>query len=220
MASWTAHPVVATQSAADRARWLDDPRVPGFLLFALAAQFMVVIMLAASIAPAYDFAGGAISDLGVIDQTALLFNVSLVAVGLLNLAGGYLFHRAHRRGWVLATFALAGLGAIGAGIVPLDRGGLHGLFALFAFVFFNLEAIASASVLRGPMRAISYLAGAVGLAFVAIMIVGDAGNPAVFGAIGHGGAERMIAYPAMLWLMGFGGYLMAADRDEAGLSAR
>jgi hypothetical protein len=45
-----------------------------------------------------------------------------------------------------------------------------------------------------------------------VMIVGDGGNPAVFGAIGHGGTERMIAYPAMLWLLAFGGSLMAEPR--------
>ncbi len=62
-------------------------RVAGLLLFLLAAQFMTVIMLAASIAPGYDIAGGAISDLGVAEQTALLFNASLIAVGVLNVAG-------------------------------------------------------------------------------------------------------------------------------------
>ena len=42
-------------------------RLSGVLLFSLAAQFMTVIMLGASMAPGYDLAGGAISDLGVID---------------------------------------------------------------------------------------------------------------------------------------------------------
>ena len=28
------------------------------------------------------------------------------------------------------------------------------------------------------------------------------------GAINHGGAERMIVYPAMIWLVAFGGYLL------------
>ena len=36
---------------------------------------------------------------------------------------------------------------------------------------------------------------------------------AVFGPIGHGGAERMIVYPAMLWMLAFGGWLMAAPDD-------
>jgi hypothetical membrane protein len=191
-------------------------RLPGFLLFLLAAQFMTAIMLAASIAPGYDFGGAAISDLGVIRETALLFNVSLVAVGVLNLAGGFLFYLSHGRRWILATFGLAGVGAIGAGLVPLNTSDLHSLFALFAFLFFNVEAIACATVVTGPMRWISAIAGLMGIAFVVVMIIGDGGNPAVFGAIGHGGSERMIVYPVMLWMMAFGGYLMAArGADEA-----
>ena len=35
--------------------------------------------------------------------------------------------------------------------------------------------------------------------------------PAAFGPIGHGGTERMIVYPAMLWMLAFGGHLMAQD---------
>lgn len=41
------------------------------------------------------------------------------------------------------------------------------------------------------------------------------GDPGAFGAIGHGGAERMIAYPVMLWFLAFGGYLLASPEAEA-----
>jgi hypothetical protein len=41
------------------------------------------------------------------------------------------------------------------------------------------------------------------------MVIGDAGNPAIFGSIGHGGSERMIVYPAMLWTLIAGGYWIA-----------
>ena len=186
-----------------------DQRLPGIALFILAAQFMTVIMLAASIAPGYDLNSGAISDLGVIHGTALLFNASLIAVGLLNIIGGYLFFRIHRRPWILATYLLGGMGAIGAGIIPLNTSDFHSLFALLAFLFFNLEAVATATVLPGPMKAVSVLAGALGIVFVGVMIIGDGGNPAIFGAIGHGGSERMIVYPVMLWMLALGGYLMA-----------
>jgi hypothetical membrane protein len=185
----------------------------GLSLFLLAAQFMTVVMLAASIAPGYDFAGGAISDLGVVPETAILFNASLVVVGVLNVVGGYLFYRTHHRVWILAIFVLAGLGAAGAGLVPLNTSDLHGIFALVAFLFFNLEALACASVVHGPMRWVSALAGIVGLAFVVLMVIGDAGNAGVFGPIGHGGAERMIVYPPMLWMMAFGGYLLGLPAD-------
>ena len=185
----------------------------GLSLLLLAAQFMTVVMLAASIAPGYDFAGGAISDLGVVPETATLFNASLVVVGALNVVGGFLFYRTHRRVWILAIFLLAGLGAAGAGLVPLNTSDLHGIFALLAFLFFSLEAIACASVVHGPMRWVSALAGIVGLAFVVLMVIGDAGNPAAFGPIGHGGAERMIVYPSMLWMMAFGGYLLGPPAE-------
>jgi hypothetical membrane protein len=190
--------------------------VPGLLLFILGAGFMTVIMAAASMAPGYDVQGGAISDLGVISETAALFNGTLLAVGLLNIVGGYLLYRSHGRVSIFAVFLLAGLGAIGAGLVPLNASDLHGIFALVAFVFFNVEALAAATLVTGPMRWVSIVAGLVGLAFVVVMVIGDAGNPGVFGPIGHGGAERMIVYPAMLWMMAFGGYLMAAPPSDEG----
>jgi hypothetical membrane protein len=187
----------------------DAERVAGVLLFVLAAQFLTVIMLAASIAPAYDYAGGAISDLGATAQTAVLFNASLLAVGLLNIAAGYIFFRIHARRWLFSLSVLAGIGAIGAAAFPLGSSELHSIFAAFAFVFFNVLAIGTAAVVSGPMRFISFLAGAVGLVFFVLMVIGDGGNAAAFGVIGHGGTERMIVYPVMLWMLGFGGWLMA-----------
>jgi hypothetical membrane protein len=190
----------------------------GVLLVVLAAQFMTVIMLAASMAPAYDIAGGAISDLGTVAETAVLFNASLVVVGLLNLVAGYLYYRVHGRLWILAIFVLAAVGATGAGLVPLGTSDVHGLFALVAFLCFNLQAIACATIIAGPMRWISVIAGGVGFAFVVLMVIGDSGNPGVFGPIGHGGAERMIVYPAMLWMLAFGGFLIGSrthDEDAA-----
>lgn len=188
-------------------------RLAGVALFVLAAQFLTVIMLGPSIAARYDIRGAAISDLGVIQETRLVFNVSLLLVGALNVIGGLLLYRAHRKAWILALFAVAGAGAAGAAAFPLDSGGPHGLFALLAFLAFNLQAIAVASTLSGPMRGVSVLAGAVGLVFVVLMAIGDAGSLQAFGPIGHGGTERMIVYPAMLWMLAFGGYLMAASDD-------
>jgi hypothetical membrane protein len=207
-------------STADRDVTTDpttDPsrRLAGFVLFVLAAQFMTVLMLGASIAPNYDDTGGAISDLGVIATTAPLFNASLVVVGVLNIVAGYLLYRVHRKAWCLAVFLVAGLGAVGAGVYTLDSGGMHSLSALLGFVFFNLEAIAVGTLVRGWVRPISILAGSVGLVFVVLMALGDSGNTAAFGPIGHGGTERMIVYPAMLSLLAIGGYLMATSETRS-----
>lgn len=203
-------------------RWLGtdgatrDTRLAGALFIALGAAFLAGIMLAASMAPGYDYQTAAISDLGVIGATAALFNPLLIVVGALNMAGGYLFYRGHRRPWLLAIYLVGGVGAIGAGVNPLSTGDVHSLFALGAFLFFNIEAIGSATVTAGPMKGISLVAGALGLVYTVIMLVGDGGNPAAFGPIGHGGSERMIVYPVMLWLLAFGGYLLSNVTEKAG----
>ena len=192
-----------------------DRRLPGIMLFAVSSAFLLVTMLAASIAPGYDFHGAAISDLGVTAETAVLFNGLLVVIGLMNMAAGILLYRGQDRPWRMATYVLAGIGAIGAGVFPLSTGGIHSLFALLAFVGFNLEVIGSALLLVGPMRLVGTVAGALGLVYAVLMVIGDSGNSAVFGPIGHGGSERMIAYPSMLWLLAFAGYLLAlASRTE------
>ena len=193
----------------------DGRNVAGVLFFALAAQFMTVIMLAAAMVPGYDFNAAAISDLGVFPETALLFNVSLVVVGVFNLLGGYAFYRTHGKRWLLALFVVAGVGAIVAGVFPLGTSDLHSLGALLAFLFFNLQALGTATRLAGPMKAISILLGLAGLVFVVLMILGDGGNAAAFGVIGHGGTERMIVYPPMMWLVAFGGYLVASTSAHA-----
>lgn len=186
-----------------------EARAAGSLLLIVGVAFMTVTMLAASIAPGYDFNGAAISDLGTIPETALLFNGLLLGIGVLNVAAGYLLYRMGGGARLLGLFVVAGLGAVGAGLFPLDAGTPHALFALLAFVCMNLEALAAARLFHGAIRWLGAAAGALGLLYVVIMAMGDGGNPAIFGAIGHGGAERMIAYPVMLWMIAAGGYLLA-----------
>jgi hypothetical membrane protein len=210
-------PIVHARDRASR----DELRLAGMAFVTIGAAFVTLTMLAASLAPGYDVADGAISDLGVIPQTAWLFNGLLVVIGVLNGGAGLLLYRQGASARLLAIYVLAEVGAIGAGVFPLDRGGLHSLFALGAFVFFNLEAIATGAVFQGPMRLVGIVAGAIGLLYVGVMVVGDAGNPAVFGAIGHGGAERLIVYPSMLWLIAAGGYLLGRDAPaEDGTTGR
>lgn len=218
----TAHARARTipRGLVSRASLGEAAAVAGFLLVLLGASFLTVTMLAASIAPSYDYHRAAISDLGVIDETAPIFNVLLVAVAALNVAAGFLLYRSHRRSWILGTYILAGIGAAGAGLVPLDASDLHPLFALVGFVFFNLEAVATGTLVRGPIRAISYAGGLAGLIYVIVMVIGDSGSPAIFGAIGHGGSERMIVYPVMLWTLVFGGYLIGSTGQRPVLEPR
>ena len=190
----------------------DSNRVfAGVLFFLGSAQFVTILMIGEAMAPGYSISENAISDLGVIGATRALFNTSLFIIGLLIALGGYLFHRTHRKPWITALFILAGIGTIGAGVFNLEYG-IHGIFALIAFLFVNLQAIGSATQIRGPLKTLSPILGIVGLVALGLMVAGDIGGiAAAFGPIGHGGTERLIVYPGLLWLMAFGGYLMASQ---------
>lgn len=188
--------------------------IAGVLLFLLPVQFLTALMAGAATAPGYSISRNAISDLGVLDATAWLFNSSLIIAGLLNIIGGYFLYRSYGKVWIPAVFALAGIGAIGAAVFTLDIPGIHGLFALLAFVFFNVQALACATLVRGPLKAISVIAGVVGLVFLVTHAASDFGIMNLYGPIDHGGSERMIVYPALLWLAAFGGYLMAPSAKK------
>lgn len=184
----------------------------GLILFASAAQSMLVAMLAGALAPEYSLNGNAISDLGVIPQTAAFFNTSLIIAGLLTAAGGWLLRPWLNRDWVVALFVLAGLGTVGVGLATAEASPeTHQWLALAAFLGFGLLPAACAAELRGWMRPLSVLAAIVGVAYLVVMILGERTDGAAFGDIGAGGTERMVIYPAMLWMMAFGGYLMHRD---------
>jgi hypothetical membrane protein len=187
----------------------------GILFFLSSALFTISLTICESVAPGYSMNMDSISDVGTIGQSSLIFNASIFLVGLLNIAGGYLYYQTHRKRSVLAMFIMAGIGAVGVGIFTLDSPtGLHGLFALTAFLFINLQVILTARLIIGPLKLISTILGLVGLAYIVIMFVSDASIIDLFGPIGHGGTERMIVYPAIIWLIAFGGYLMGAEAKE------
>ena len=188
-------------------------RWAGYLLALASAQFTLFLMLGEAMAPGYSMHENAISDLGTIAETKLLFNSSLVLIGLLNILAGYALYLAVPKKGMLVVFILGGMGAMGAGLIPLDNpSGLHSLFALFAFVFLSAEAIVVGRQTDGFLMIASVLAGLVGLVFVIVMILVDGGAIDMDGSIGHGGTERMIAYPPLIWMMVFGGYLIGAPK--------
>jgi hypothetical membrane protein len=91
---------------------------------------------------------------------------------------------------------------MGVGIFPEDFSTIHFVVSLMAFLFGALSAIASYKFQKPPL---SYFAIVLGLiSLTALILFGlkiDLG-------LGVGGMERMIAYPILLWAIGFGGYLI------------
>jgi hypothetical membrane protein len=188
----------------------------GLLVAFGSAQFMTAMMLGEAIAPDYSMHTNAISDMGTIPETRLLFNTSLVVIGLFNFAAGVILYRFLDNRMLGVVFMIGGVGAIGAGLIPLDsKIGIHGLFALVAFLFINAEAVLSSRLVRNPLKIIFIAMGAIGFFFTVVMMLVDGGSLDLSGSIGHGGTERMIVYPALIWMMIFGGLQLAQSQLKA-----
>ncbi|MFA5101709.1 MAG: DUF998 domain-containing protein [Candidatus Thermoplasmatota archaeon] len=188
--------------------------VIGLILSIMSAQFLLVLMLGAAIAPDYSIHDNAISDLGVIAQTTLLFNTSLFLFGLFIIIAAYFYHPLHKKRSITLLFIIAGIGGIGVAFFPLNNPVIHSIFALIAFLFTNLLPIGISVLLPKPLNVLSIVIGTLGLVFLLLHFLSGIGVLNVYGVIGHGGSERMIVYPVLLWFIAFGGYLMASSEKK------
>jgi len=178
-----------------------DGRVAGALIFVGSIQFILCMLVAECLYPGYSVSGNYISDLGKLGLTSsLIFNPSVFVLGLTVAAGAY-FLRQVIQNKVFPTFlVLCGIGAMGVGIFPEDFGTIHFAVSLMAFLFGALSAITSYKFQKPPLSFFAVILGLISL--VALILFGlkiDLG-------LGVGGMERMIAYPILLWAIGFGGY--------------
>jgi len=103
---------------------------------------------------------------------------------------------------LMLTLALTGAGAVGVGLFPETTGAPHQICALIAFFFGAVSAIISYRITRRPLSYFSVVLGVIALAALALYFSHyDLG-------IGRGGMERMIAYPSLVWVLGFGGFMI------------
>ncbi|MCJ7649656.1 MAG: hypothetical protein MUP85_13660, partial [Candidatus Lokiarchaeota archaeon] len=77
--------------------------------------------------------------------------------------------------------------------------------SFIAFFFGGLSTIATYKLVKAPFAYLSVLMGMIGLIALALFISN------IFLGLGPGGMERMIAYPLLLWIIGFGGNLMSSE---------
>ena len=156
-----------------------------------------------------------ISDLGgtrppqglVTQPSAMIFDTTMLIVGVLLLAGAFALWRLYRDRVLAVASTLFGAGAFLVGIFPGNTTP-HPFVALIAFVFAPLTAIAVFRVTPAPFRFMSLGAGLLSLL---ALIAGELGDNSLFvKSIGIGGTERWQVFPIILWLAFFGGYLLAS----------
>jgi hypothetical membrane protein len=213
--------VLASAGAAARAR-AHAGVLAGLALAMAGAVILMGIITAEALYPAaYSTHDNEISDLGatrppdsiVRQPSARIFNATMLASGALIAAGAYGLHRGAGARRVTIAMLVIGVSVFGVGVFPGNRAPMHGIFALLAFTSGGVGAILSAKVQQGPSKYLSIVLGAITLAVLAFAMVGS--NTAVFDEMGDGGTERWVAYPVVLWLIVFGGYLMGVRRDTA-----
>jgi len=198
--------------------------IAGALLVLAGCIAFMGIISAETFYPGYSTAQNDISDLGatvppnsiILQPSATIFNLTMLATGLLIIGAAIALQRAGFVGLATVPLGLFGLGAFLVGVFPGDYGTIHGLSALLTFVAGAVTAIAAVAVIRGPLRIIAPALGAISLlTLLSYYILGPASPMYVFGP---GGLERWIAYPVVLFVLAYGGYLMGAAREAAGVT--
>lgn len=185
----------------------------GVFLFIGAVQFVLGMLIAEFLYPGYSTSINYISDLGATCRTtciiyqpsASIFNISVFLVGVLTLVSSYFIWREFYNRLISLLFGLSGIGMAGVGLFPETAGTVHLIVSFMAFFFGGLSAIAVYKLVKAPFAYLSVLMGMIALTALALFISKN------FLGLGPGGMERMVAYPLLLWAIGFGGNLLSSE---------
>jgi hypothetical membrane protein len=197
-------------------------RVAGVLFFVAVTQFILGLAIAEALYPGYSVSENYVSDLGI-GPSSMVFNSSVFVLGLLLVVGTYFLRHTFSLKTVNMLLFLMAIGAMGVGVITKNFTLAHGAVSSMAFFFSGLSAIASAKVLKKPFSLIGIALGAMTLGALGLFSIGlitsgsytsnIAYDSSFYLGLGPGGMERMIVYPALMWLAGFSGYL-ATQREE------
>jgi len=191
-------------------------KMAGALLLIGGVQWFLAITLAEGLHPGYNSGVHYVSSLGV-GATSLFYNASLLALGVSILAGAYLLQGSLGSRAFIILLTITGLATLGVGLFPENVRPWHGIVTPVALLFGGFSAIASYRLQKPPLSYVYALLGALSLA-VGILFNPYLGLPrestATYLGLGKGTMERMVIYPILLWMIGFGGQLAGSiDKD-------
>ncbi len=199
----------------------DRRKVAGTLFFVAASQFVLALTVSEALYPGYSVSGNYISDLGV-GPSSVVFNSSVFLLGLLLFFGTYFLRNVESFKTLSILLLLMALGTMSIGVVTKAFTVPHGAVSSAAFFFAGLSALVSSKVLKKPFSIISTVLGLMTLGALALFSIGmttsgsltstEALDSLFYLGLGPGGMERMIIYPALMWLVAFGGYLLTQQQ--------
>ncbi|WP_336037799.1 DUF998 domain-containing protein [Halobacterium yunchengense] len=167
-----------------------------------------------------------LSDLGstlppnpiIHEPSATIFNSTMLLTGALVLFSAYFVYRGTSNWGFPLALAIFGFGAFGVGLFPSNVTPWHGLFALLTFFSGGITVILSSRVVARPFSLLCGLFGGISLLMlVSVFLFGLLiGGPHPLELLGSGGIERWVAYPLILWILAFGGYLLGTSSNNLG----
>ena len=189
--------------------------ISGILYFFAGAIVLMGIITAEAFYPSgYSTFKNEISDLGATRQpnsvsfepSSTIFNTIMLLAGIMVLVASFYQHKYFKKLLFSIPVMLFGLGLVGVGIFPGNVRPYHGMAAMLTFLSGGFCAITSFKIVTSPFKFVSISFGSIALLtwFSAVFA-----SATLISFIGIGGLERWVAYPIMLWLTGFGGYLMS-----------
>jgi hypothetical membrane protein len=186
---------------------ISDKTLAGLFISIAVAQFILLLVLSEILYPNYNASTNFISDLGV-GPTAYIFNSAAVILGLGVICASFLLRKATKDNIFFALIFITGICTMIVGIFPETTGAPHLIAAAGTFVLGGISAIISFRITKkSPLSYMSIVLGLITVVtFFASQISGS-----TFG-LGQGGIERIIAYPVLIWLLMFGGYLLNDKR--------
>ena len=208
----------ATPSTAAQQQRSRNCKVAGVLLSLAGIAILMGFITAEALYPgAYTTHANTVSHLGaseppnsvVLQPSAAIFDITMLVAGAMIVAGAWFAYRALRRKAVLIPTVLLGTGTLGVGAFPLTHPTPHTLFAFTAFLAGGIAIVLSSRLTTAPFRYLWTTLGAIALGATVLALDAFRGW-APMAALGEGGLERWIVYPIVLWLVGFGSYLLAA----------
>jgi len=186
----------------------DSRKIAGLLLVVGGVLCVLGMIVAEALYLGYSASENYISDLGV-GPSALIFNSSVFLLGVLAVCAAYFMQKAFNFKLFSILTAITGIGAMGVGLFTEDAGVIHAVFSLITFLFAGISAIVSYRLEKRPLSYLSVVLGGVSLVALVLFASG------FYLGLGKGGMERMIAYPALLWTIGFGGHIIGDSKDTS-----
>jgi hypothetical membrane protein len=189
-----------------------DVRRSGLFFTFTGSAFLLLITFLETIYPGYSVHTNTISDLFAVGRlTSTIGEPIAFLIAVTWITGGYYLYRRTEKRWRLVLNVLPGTGLLLAVLSPENVNvGIHSIGAVLAFFSAPIIMLLAFKSITTAFRYFSLFFGIFSLA-AAILEFGAYYSSVVQQSLGPGGAERMIIYPVIIWLIGYGNYLLAKE---------